>query len=199
MRVTDQNAFQIVRDVLSGTRQVPLDPRSAKVTHAITGSECDVQIATSLFAMSWIPAVRRRTEWYPRLAPAFVSDLMSAMGVKEILEPTVGVLEPGSLLRARSFQRTRCAAWIIPNFDDVEIRLRAIAADAHTDPIPIPAEGVWQLPTQAPPYRHVPVPKRYIANDARRACPHCSTVPARYREISDAWICEECGRSFKSH
>lgn len=195
MRVTDHNAFAFVREVLRGERTVPVDYGAAKMMHLFSDTNCDIRIAPSVFEI-WPCCVPRRRpfEYYPRLAPAFVGDVMSAMDATAIVEPMVGVLRPGP--RLGPFVLKRCGAWVIPNLDEVWIRLRQVANDAHTTTMPIPTDGEWSLPARAPQYK--PEPKRYVNNELNLTCPHCKATPARFREISNAWICEQCGRSFST-
>ena len=190
----DDNAFERVLEVLAGARKPELGLGEKKMARILWSPPTDVIVAQDRFEMQWVTHPRRRPHrYFPRLAPGTVFELMRRLGVDRIEEPVVGVVQrsPDDWLGERFGP---VAVWVVPGSAEIRVFFRAIPNDDHAPTRPIPEEGPWALPEPAPEWQ--PPRKTFLVNEARWSCPHCGAVPERFRELSSALICPECGRSF---
>ena len=180
--------WQRVVDVLRGSCRPQLEPRSLKVLKLITALPCDVRLRPGCFE-AW-PERGGRHQYLSELAAPVLHHLMRRMGLSQVPEARVGLMERVGL-GAKFGEPALRAIWIVPAEDEVQLLLRD--APRRRGPrvgMAVPATGPWALPLA---YAHTE--PHWVA--ALRACPHCAATPAQFRELEAALVCPRCGRSFE--
>ncbi len=140
---------------------------------------------------------RRRHKYFLDLAPGVVWDVMSRMGVSEILRPTVGYLAPDrAQLHPLVGDKEDHVAWVAPSEDQIQIMVRPLAGRSPPKAMPVPDSGPWTLPDPLPPW--APADPVYLELTNGLECQRCGRIGESYRELSDGYlVCGSCGCSFR--
>ena len=180
-------AWERVVQVLRGGLRPMLDARALQVLKLIKTLPCDVRVRPGCFEM-W-PARGGRHQYLSELAAPVLHHLLRRIGLSQIAEARVGLIERVGL-GAKFGKPTLRAVWLVPAPEETLVFLRD--APARRGPrmaMSVPADGPWALPA---PYAHAE--PSWIS--ALRACPRCGSRPPHFRELSTALVCPACGRSF---
>jgi hypothetical protein len=190
----DVDPYHQVKLVLAGRLAPNTDRATRKIVYLVTRRPCDIRMAVGgplVVQFLCTPTAQPHT-YFAHLAPGLVYDLMCGLNLKVVSEPVVGILKP----RKRGLPRWPLAAWLIPAEGEVIIRLRDVPEAPPIESMAVPEDGPWASPTPLP----SPAPTALSAQKrwsmSSQHCPHCNRSPGRFRILTDAWICEVCGRSF---
>ena len=190
--ITDDNAFEVLREVLAGRRRIDPDVGTSKMLDLLTSSDTDAEITRGVFQV-WYQHGRSksRSTYFRRIGPRLVSTLMVRAGLTVLDRPTLVRFPAGSLDAVGRSRPCSTAVWMFPEPGKVTIKTRAVKGnwtEVSVEPAPVggPLEPedleTWHgsEETFAP----------------SRPCPRCGATSASYRDYGTFCVCMACGRSF---
>ncbi len=192
--------FERVRALLRGESfDARVDGSRKMMGFVLGGDGSNTRITRESVELQFVGQVRRRPHsYFLSLAPGIVMDIMARLGVSEVLQPTVGVLEPSRAvlepwLPQRGLEEEAC--WIVPSPEAIDIVVRPLSIEERPATGPIPRGGPWRLPE---PLRWVKPEPVYVSFDGGLRCPRCESMSPTFRSLGDGvLVCGICGRSFE--
>lgn len=178
--------FSKVMEILDGSSSADFKDGEAKLLCFMLRerSECDLEITPKKFTIrySWHPS---NHPYFPELAAGVVAQLMSWAQLQSVDVEHVcqfGPAESGTGAYYCSFGERW--VWFHREDDAVKIAIRGNGPDA---------DAAFCLPD--PIVREVDEPV-YATFSSPVFCPHCKQGAAKLRELTDAFVCPNCSRSF---
>lgn len=185
--VPDLESVRKVQEVLRTWRRVEPDAGDEKLmSYMLQGAGADLEVTARALTIryDWNPC---RHRYVTNAAPGIVSKLLEWCKARVVTAPRAfrfpGTLVPRSGLFWELIERSEAFdVWFFPD-DAVKVMVRRSRLDAErpladAPPPPIRFE-----------YRNVNLAQSI-------ACPHCGHVSDSYRDLSGAWLCSKCARSF---
>ncbi len=163
------------------------------------GGDTDTVITPERFVVHFGPQKQRLpSRYFRRLSPRMMSALLERAAIDAIAGPVVIGLPASTVPKMTGvfpeWSYEAKLVWVVAEADVVKVIVRK-SPERWTVPFvqAVPKEGplaLGELPEWAP-------SEVYLEFVASLPCPRCGTPATRYRQIRDALVCLECGRSFE--
>lgn len=178
-----------VRAVLEGRVNPPIDAITVKTAWALFANRCDAVVSNQGFQVQFHGG-RRLVTYYSFVAPTLVCHLLRWAGAVlpcgELRAAPVRAEVPKLRLAPELRTDGKHLLWFRDGGEVIRFALRRDSEELRS--------AAWPPPVT--PFK--PSEPVYLDLNPPRPCPHCGVALLRVRDLGDAMICHECGRSFTS-